>query len=126
MKKPINEEGYLKVLKSINDCDNHVTKVIKKYRRIIKESQKKNDIESAYLSYEIITMILGGASIKDFRVVNNRLNKSLQRCLVNEGYTLEEYEGVKYSLKKDGESEWILTNKRTGVSYFSKFYNEGL
>ena len=126
MKKPINKEGYNKLLDSINACDNHVTKVIKKYRRIIKEAKNKNDIESAYLAYEIITMILGGATLRDFEIVNNRLKKSLIRCQKNEGYTLEEYDGIKFSLRKDGDIEWILTNKRTGVAYFSKFYNEGL
>jgi hypothetical protein len=125
MKKPISNEGYAKVLQSIESCDNHVSKVIKKYRRIIKESQKKNDIESAYLAYEIISMIIAGSSLKEFKSVNNHLTKSLQRCALQGAYTLEEFDGVKFSLRKEGDSEWILTNKKTGISYYSKFYNQG-
>lgn len=123
MKHPISKESYEKLLKSINNADIHTAKIIKKYKRIISEAKKANDIESAYLANEIMTIIFMGAPSKHFDSANNRLNKSIARCKANGGYTLEVYDGVKYALTKD-EEYWILHNKLNGEKFFSRYYSD--
>lgn len=125
MKKPISTDSYVKLLTTIETADNHVSKVIKKYRRIIKEATRNNDIESAYLAYEIITMILGGTATKYFSAINNRLLRSIARCKKQGPYSLEVFLGKKFELTKDG-LHWILHNRQTNEKFFSKFYEEEL
>ena len=122
MKQPISKEAYTKLLQHINDCDNHISKVLKKYKRILVEAKRNNDIESAYLAYELMSMILGGTSTKYFSAVNNKLKRSLKRASTAD-YTLEEYTGSKFQLQKD-EEYWVLTNLYTGEKFYSRFYEE--